>query len=56
MTEGLFFVIELVAMLLVVKAVAQGKRVGRAGDLGFFAYRENKEVDEPKPGKGKPGA
>lgn len=55
MTEGLFFALELLAMLLVLRAVSQGARAGSEHDLGVFAYREDLSQGEQAPGR-RPGA
>lgn len=55
MTEGLFFALQLLAMLLVLRAVYQEGRAGRKPDLGVFAYREDLSQDQQAPGR-RPGA
>lgn len=55
MTEGIFFLLQLTAMLMVLRAVFREGRSANKPDLGVFAYREDLSQDQQAPGR-RPGA
>jgi hypothetical protein len=50
MIEGIFFLLELLAMLLLLMKIIKKPQMDGDGDLGIFDYiKERPQIEQPKP-------